>query len=173
MTKQRSPSSPTIYANILRDLYSGVVATEDLLRGTKIGINVNRLKSPEICTDAKVREQATALVKKWKTDIQSGAKKGGAAGGRGSPASGAANGGTSTPNGVKTEPAAKSEDKWRLGKPELRTVKTDEVDYQQTGDATRDNCVKLMYDGLAYMSEDCKSPPFLSSLAHSHNSLPC
>jgi transcription elongation factor S-II len=53
---------------------------------------------------------------------------------------------------VKKEPAAAL----RQSKvdPEKRNTKADGVDHQVTGNAVRDGCVKLMYDGIAFMSTE-------------------
>ena len=40
--------------------------------------------------------------------------------------------------------------------PEKRNSKADEVETAVTGNQTRDGCVKLMYDGLAFMSEESR-----------------
>lgn len=159
MAQNKSGTSPALYAQTLKDLRLGVVATEDVLRSTRIGVHVNRIKDEKVCGDVKVREQANALVRKWKNDIASGK------GGRSPAPAGAKSNGVDAGR-VKQEGEGKAEEKWRSVKRESRTVDTDGVDYRRTGQATRDNCVKLMYDGLAFMSEDRKLSPSLICCSH-------
>ncbi|GAA5991381.1 hypothetical protein JCM10908_003285 [Rhodotorula pacifica] len=64
---------PTEAVEILKQLKAEVVATDELLRETKIGVTVNKLRN----NDAKeVADLAKELVRKWKADVgQSGSKK--------------------------------------------------------------------------------------------------
>ncbi|KAF2146763.1 uncharacterized protein K452DRAFT_348455 [Aplosporella prunicola CBS 121167] len=141
LTKASSAGEPaSSLIKLLDDLRGGVQATEDLLRSTKIGITVNRLKTHK---DPAVARKASELVSKWRSDV----KKAGA--------------GSATPKSTNSTaspapspaPAAKAPPKHNVP-PEKRNVNTDGVDYKVTGSATRDNCLKLMYDGLAHMSEE-------------------
>ncbi|GAA5884584.1 hypothetical protein JCM16303_000040 [Sporobolomyces ruberrimus] len=52
--------------DILKRLKSEVVATDDLLRETKIGITVNKLRSNE---SKEIGDLAKELVRKWKSDV--------------------------------------------------------------------------------------------------------
>lgn len=136
-------------------------ATEDLLRQSKIGVAVNKLRQNK---DPKVAQVAGQLINKWKMDV-----KGKNAGkqGSGSPAAaaggkGGVNGrdGTSSPapNGasVKTEGVKKEKEGARKSTvpPEKRDFKLDDVDTKVTGDAVRDGCIGLIYNGLAYLSPE-------------------
>ena len=129
---------------ILEELRKGVVATEEVLRTTKIGIFVNKLKQHK---EPQVARAASDLVSKWRSDVKK-------------PSSASASG-TSTPalkNGTSSPAPAKKEDQSKASqlkvKPENRSAKADGVDTLITGDKTRDNCFRLIYDGLAHMSED-------------------
>jgi len=134
---------------LLNDLKTGVHATEDLLRSTRIGITINRLRQHK---DPDVQRFATELVSKWRDEVKKkqpqkkdGAPKvaanGGAASSPAPPPSGTASPAPSQAKKKHDVPADK------------RNHKTDNVKYQVTGSEARDNCVRLMYDGLAYMSE--------------------
>ena len=137
------PSS-TVLA-LLDDLRRGVQASEDLLRSTKIGVTVNRLKTHK---DPAVARQAVELVSKWRADI----KKTGGTSGASTPKP-AANGASSpAPSPVA---ANKAKQKHTVP-PEKRNAKADKVDTNLTNSAVRNSCLKLMYDGLAFMSEECK-----------------
>jgi len=144
-----SPSSDTSFIlSILSDLRTGVVASESLLRSTKIGVTVNKLKQHP---NPQVKKQAGDLVGKWRTDVQR-AKGSGASTPRPQQNGGAAGspklGSSSSPKQAGKRPDVPKD---------KRNTKTDGVKWQVTDNDTRDNCVKLMYDGLAFMSEDRKS----------------
>lgn len=135
------PSSTVL--SILEELRRGVQASEDLLRSTKIGVIVNKLKTHK---DPAVAKQASEVVAKWRMDV----KKAGSSG-------------ASTPrpvaNGMSSPapspvPANKAKPKL-LVPPEKRNSREDKVNTALTGNQVRDNCLKLMYDGLAFMSEVC------------------
>jgi len=131
-------------SSLLEELRKGVQASEDLLRSTKIGITVNKLRQHK---DPSVAKQATDLVGKWRVDV----RKTGASGA--STPKGAVNG-TSSP-APAASPAPKAKAKHTVP-PEKRNAKADKVNTNVTGNQTRDNCLKLMYDGIAYMSEESK-----------------
>ena len=137
---------------LLNDLKTGVHATEDLLRSTRIGVTINRLRTHK---DPAVQKLATELVAKWRDEVKKKQppKKDG-------PAKAAANGGAASspappPSGTAS-PAPNLAKKKHDVPADKRNHKTDKVKYQVTGNEARDNCVRLMYDGLAFMSEASK-----------------
>lgn len=130
---------------LLNDLKTGVHATEDLLRQTRIGVTINRLRTHK---DPAVQRLATELVSKWRDEVKKVSKKG-------APAKvAAANGSASPAPPSGTASPAPSQAKKKHDVPaDKRNHKTDKVKYQVTGNEARDSCVRLMYDGLAFMSE--------------------
>ncbi|KAK5112524.1 hypothetical protein LTR62_004281 [Meristemomyces frigidus] len=133
-------------------------ATEDLLRRSRIGIEVNKLRQNK---DPKVAQQASHLINKWKTDVKGNSKhktSSPAPGARAAALNGAGRDATSSPapkaEGVKKEPAAAAQTS--KVPPDQRDFKKDEVDTKLTSDAARNGCIGLMYNGLAYMSS---APP--------------
>lgn len=134
-------------AKLLNELKNGVKATEELLRSTRIGVTVNKCKQHK---DPEVARLAAELVSKWRTDVK---RAGGASTPK--PANGTVSPASSTTTSANAPVKAKA--KHNVA-PENRNHKTDKVDYQVTGVLIRDNCVKLMYDGLAHMSEERKPP---------------
>ncbi|KAK5018416.1 transcription factor S-II, central domain-containing protein [Cryomyces antarcticus] len=135
--------SPASLLSLLEKLRKGVKITEKLLRQTKIGMTVNKLKQHK---DPAVARQAGDLVSKWRTDInnaKSAAVRASSSNGTASPAS------TPSQSALPKQPKVKHD-----VAPDKRNTKTDKVDTNVTGNATRDNCLKLMYDGLAHMSEE-------------------
>jgi len=129
---------------LLNDLNSGLKPTEDLLRSTKIGIHINKLRQHG---DPQVASLATNMVTKWRDEVNK-QKRGGA---RAKPAG--ANSTSSPAPASGTASPAPTKKKHNVA-PEKRNHKTDNVKYKVTGIEARDNCVRLMYDGLAYMSEE-------------------
>ncbi|OAL07552.1 transcription elongation factor [Phaeosphaeriaceae sp. SRC1lsM3a] len=142
-SSEGEPSSSLL--KLLGDLKTGVQATEDLLRQTRIGVTINRLRTHK---DPAVSKLATELVSKWRDEVKKAPKKG--------TPSKVANGSASPappPSGTASPaPAAQPKKKHDVA-PDKRNHKTDKVKYQVTGLEARDNCLRLMYDGLAFMSE--------------------
>jgi len=131
-------------------------ATEDLLRQSKIGVAVNKLRQSK---DPKLSSLAGQLINKWKQDVRAKEKKGSspAPGAKAAGVNGSSRVGTSSPApGVKGESAKKgSGGEWKSKVAlEKRTAKTDEVDTKVTGNPTRDGCIELIYNGLAFLSTE-------------------
>ncbi|KAK3719124.1 transcription elongation factor TFIIS [Vermiconidia calcicola] len=126
-------------------------ATEDLLRSSKIGVVVAKVRTSK---DPKVASLASSLVNKWKAAVKK--KHPGApasphlAGG----ANGVANGRSATGSPApKKEPATSAPKKFTAA-PEKRTSKEDGVDTAITGNSIRDGCITLIYNGLCFLSEE-------------------
>lgn len=136
---------PATLISLLEPL-KGWTATEKLLRQTNIGRTMGKLRQSK---DANVARLATQLVNKWKSDV----KKTGGSPAPSSKTAPAGTNGTSSPAAAGTPKADAPKSKFK-GNPEKRNVGTDGVKYEVTGNQTRDACVKLMYDGLAFGSEE-------------------
>lgn len=126
----------------------GWTANEKVLRQSKIGIYVAKLRQSK---DRQVAQLASTLVNKWKSDVKKGAPSG--------TASPATKNGTASPAPVPAPAPEKKEEKAALKAklnvpPEKRNTVTDKVNYKVTGNDVRDACLKLMYDGLSFMSEE-------------------
>lgn len=140
---------------LLNDLNDGIRPTEDLLRQTKIGVTVNKLRQH---ADPAVASLATRMVGKWRDEVKNG--KGGVparpkpAGANGASSPAPASSKNASPAPASKPPPAASKPKFSVD-PDKRNHKTDNVKYQVTGDEQRDACVRLMYDGLAFGSQEC------------------
>lgn len=123
-------------------------ATEDALRQSKIGVAVNKLRQNK---DPKVAELASRLINKWKSDVNANKKRA-----SGSPAPGnlKVNSTNGVSSGTSSPAPVKKESRKSTVEPEKRNTKTDGVNSDITGNQTRDGCVTLMYNGLAFMSEE-------------------
>ncbi|KAF1968985.1 transcription elongation factor S-II [Bimuria novae-zelandiae CBS 107.79] len=148
--EEKEPSASIL--KLLNELKEGIKPTEDLLRQTKIGVTVNKLRQH---ADPTVASLATRMVSKWRDEVKiikaaaAARKPVGAANGTSSPAPVPSK--TASPAPTPAPAAAKQK---HGVAPEKRNHKTDNVKYQVTGDEQRDASVRLMYDGLAYMSEE-------------------
>ena len=147
LAKAATGGDPPATILLMLDGLKGWTATEKLLRSTKIGVHVNKLRQNP---DLAVARQASSLVNKWKTDV----KKAPPPSATSSPAPAkSANSGTSSPAPAAQQQPAKPKAQHQ-GDLEKRNTASDKVDWKVTGSQTRDACVKLMYDGLAFMSSD-------------------
>lgn len=148
--QENEPSASVI--KLLNDLKTGVHATEDVLRSTKIGVTINRLRTHK---DPAVSKLATELVSKWRDEVKKGGSK------KGTPARvvAAANGSASPApaSSAAASPAPSQSKQKHTVDPAKRNHKTDKINYEVTGDEARDKVIRLMYDGLAHMSTERKS----------------
>jgi len=144
---QENASSAAV-VKLLNELKSGVRATEDVLRSTKIGVTINRLRSHK---DPALAKLATELVSKWREEVKKQPKKG-------TPARVAsATNGSASPapaSSAAASPAPSQSKNKHTVDPAKRNHKTDKVKYELTGEDARDMSIRLMYDGLAHMSTE-------------------
>jgi len=127
-------------ASILRTLKKDYKVNEAILRESKAGLAVGKLRTH---ASKDVSDLAKEIVKQWKNEVEQ-AKA--AAGGAGKPVVGVntavrkasvASNGPATP---KTPSGPSSN---------VRTMKSDGVPSGSTGDKTRDKCIELVYDAIA------------------------
>ena len=153
--------SASVLIGMLNELKTGVTPTEEILRTTKIGVSVNRVKTSK---NPEVSHLAGEIVKRWRTEVE-----------RHKSASPGLQGKKATVNGSATSekaspaPQGSSQSKTSNGtkgatsstKPSIalenRSWKADKADTARTGNKSRDNCIGLLYDGL------CPSSPLPSS----------
>jgi transcription elongation factor S-II len=149
---------------------------EEVLRSTKAGVVVNRLRHNSD-NDAKITAAASALVSKWKkaVDVEKAARRAkaheaaAAAGGAtdASPkdsrpgSSSAAPTPTTTTAPVALPSTAAESASLRepfAGDPDRRSAKADGVNTARTRDDIRNNAIMMMYNGLAFRStESCEA----------------
>ncbi|KZZ88391.1 transcription elongation factor S-II [Ascosphaera apis ARSEF 7405] len=160
------PTSTII--SILEELKRGVKPTEQILRQTRVGVIVNKLrqhKTPEVQTFA------GEIVSRWRNEVNrqkansragSASSNGTAAGGAGAGLTNAGSSTTSSSRQVTSspKPAALNSintdeklDKCTVA-PDKRDYKADGINVQLTGDETRDACIGMMYNGLCLYRQD-------------------
>lgn len=150
LTKAATAEEPaSTIIGMLKELQTGVRATENLLRSTRIGIIVNKLKTSKTPEVAKL---ASEIVLKWRTEVNKQKHGGGSAAARGSSSPRPAQNGTGTSTPAGTTPTDKAS---KLSvPPDKRTWKADGVDTNVTTSKVRDSCIGLMYDGLCFGSTE-------------------
>ena len=141
----KEPSATIV--SILNELKTGVKPTEELLRATLIGKIVNKVKGvPGL--DPTVTSLASEIIHRWRTTVNE--QK--VASGTSTPTNGAAkpNGttGASAPSSKPSTPTPKAASPPGVD-PAKRTWKVDKIDIELYSDKARNNCVGLLYDGLA------------------------
>ncbi|KAJ7472013.1 transcription elongation factor [Mycena latifolia] len=139
----QSASNNEDITSILRTLKKDFRVNEAILRESKAGLAVGKLRTH---ASKDVSDLAKEIVKQWKTEVEQ-AKA--AAGGSGKPTVGVnttSRKGSVASNGAGTPktPSGPSSN--------TRTLKSDGVSGGFTGEKTRDKCIELVYDALAFDS---------------------
>jgi transcription elongation factor S-II len=162
ITKAMESGDPSSTILALMKPLESVKVTEDSLRRSKIGVAVTRVRTAN--KDPKIGELAGKLVNKWKQEVS----RQKAAGAGGSPAAAtkalaSTNGAQAASGSPAATPKTNSDPKKEAPKDrpkvdiEKRNTTTDGINFKLTGEPARDGCIKLMYDGLAFMSEHSPS----------------
>jgi transcription elongation factor S-II len=135
---------PSTIIAILQELQKGVRPTEDLLRSTRVGIIVNKLKqhkSPDVA------RLSSEIVSKWRSEVNKQKASG-------SPATSRRSSGSPrpAPNGAASPMSVTPTDKMsKLSvPPDKRDWKADGVDINVTSRKVRDGCIGLLYNGLCH-----------------------
>ncbi|EPQ53091.1 transcription elongation factor [Gloeophyllum trabeum ATCC 11539] len=142
--KLQSASSDEETLGILQTLKKEAVITEALLRESKAGLAVGKLRSHG---NKDVSDLAKEVVKKWKQAVEREKLSNGGS------AKGAPNGkvperkASMTP-ATPITPTAQSPSARKSPLAE-RTAKSDGIRVEVTGDKTRDKCIEIIYDALA------------------------
>ncbi|KAH6711352.1 transcription elongation factor S-II [Leptodontidium sp. 2 PMI_412] len=145
---EKQPASVII--NMLETLKKEVVPTEELLRTTKAGIVVSKQKANP---NKEVSKLASEIVQKWKQIVQGGQKK----------KTMAAPAGSSPPK--SNSPAPPHENKAFKGDVTKRRWETEKVSIERTGTPSRDACIGLIYNGLAFMCDESSTNVMIKALA--------
>ncbi|KAI5921108.1 transcription factor S-II, central domain-containing protein [Camillea tinctor] len=133
---------------MLEILKKDAAPTEEMLRTTKAGIVVGKLRSN---ANREVARVANEVVAKWKRGVEAEKKA------KGLQPGGAKAHGSVSPAGKSSSPAPKplvGGKKAYEGDTETRKYTTDKVDINRTSSQTRNNCIGLLYNGLGYRSTE-------------------
>ncbi|KAJ3999421.1 transcription factor S-II, central domain-containing protein [Lentinula boryana] len=131
-------SNASDIVSILSTLKRDYQVNEAILRESKAGLAVGKLRSHD---SIEVSGAAKELVKRWKTEVEK-AKQTTSPSQATKPQASSVRKASTASNGVTT-PTTINANKT------VRTAKSDGVKITGTGDATRDKCAELLYDGLA------------------------
>ncbi|KAL8676506.1 MAG: hypothetical protein Q9186_006972 [Xanthomendoza sp. 1 TL-2023] len=131
---------------VLNELKTGVKPSEDLLRSTKIGVIVNKFKQNQ---NPEIARIASVIVKKWRDEVTK--SKAGTPTPNGSQATNG-NKNMATPPTSTASPAPPEPSKSTVP-PDQRDYKKDGVSINRTNQVIRDNCIGLIYNGLAHTSD--------------------
>ncbi|KAL1926290.1 hypothetical protein VTP01DRAFT_5987 [Rhizomucor pusillus] len=111
-----------------------VKATQELLRKTDIGKVLGKLRTNE---DAAVSQKAKLVVKKWKDDVQSASNN-------------KKTESSATKPAEKPSPPPLARKESTSSEPSTpRTIKSDEVTFDSTGNGPRDKTIELLYSAVA------------------------
>ncbi|KAG5941112.1 hypothetical protein E4U53_007473 [Claviceps sorghi] len=140
--------------------------TEEMLRATKAGVFIGRLRANP---NKEIARAASELVIKWKKLVEAEKKQKSKLGSPSSaPASspGAATG--SAGGGGGAAAAAAGPKKAFTGNRETRRHETEGVDIQRTESKVRNSCIGLIYNGIAYLSGESSSDIIGRAVAVEH-----
>ncbi|PHH85594.1 hypothetical protein CDD83_196 [Cordyceps sp. RAO-2017] len=143
LTKSVAANEPPENAIKLLDLLKKDAApTEEMLRATRAGVFVGKLRSNP---NKEIARAASELVIKWKKLVEQEKNSKLQKAKMGSPAPAAA--------ALPPAPAAGSKRAF-TGDPEKRKFDSDGVDIKRTDSNVRNQCIGLIYNGLAFRSTD-------------------
>ncbi|ROT43608.1 transcription elongation factor S-II [Sodiomyces alkalinus F11] len=142
---------------ILERLKKEAMPTEDMLRATRAGVFVTKLRHNPNKDIARI---AGELVARWKKLVETEKNARMQKRKQSSPATPSpslstaalpASGAKPAASSASPAPSASASDVYK-GNPEKRTHQVDTIDIKRTGDVTRDGTIGLLYNGLAYRS---------------------
>ncbi|KAB5578695.1 transcription elongation factor S-II [Coniochaeta sp. 2T2.1] len=140
--------APDSILALMNTIKNDAKPTEEMLRSTKAGIFIGKLRSNP---NKDIGKLANEIVTKWRklVDAEKAAKG----------LARAKNGSPSTPTPASTTVASPAPPTSAANKPyegdtEKRHFNVDKVDINRTGNKIRDNCMGLIYNGLAYKRTD-------------------
>ncbi|CEJ88874.1 Putative Transcription elongation factor S-II [[Torrubiella] hemipterigena] len=128
---------PESALRLLETLKKDAAPTEEMLRATKAGVVVGKLRSN---TNKEIARAAAELVTKWKKMVE--AEKS------------SKNSKKPATSSATASPAASGSKAAFTGDPENRKFESDGVDTNRTESKVRNSCIGLIYNGLAYRSTD-------------------
>ncbi|KAJ5288606.1 hypothetical protein N7478_001636 [Penicillium angulare] len=144
---QKEPAP--VIVGLLKELQTGIQATEDLLRRTKIGVVVNKFKTHSA---PEVAQLASAIVSRWRQEVNKQKQRAASVASRGSNSPRPPQNGTGPSTPASVTPSDKAST--LSVPPDKRTWKADGVDIAVTSSKVRDSCTGLIYDGLCLGSTE-------------------
>lgn len=149
MINDKEPAGGII--TVLETLKKEVVPTEELLRTTRAGVIISKQKANP---NKDIARLAADIVAKWKKIVQAEQAQ-----------SKKPKMEKSSPPKSNSSPAPQNEAKAFKGDKAKRRWETESVDTKRTGIPSRDACIGLLYNGLAYMSEESSTHIIIKAMA--------
>ncbi|KAM5355493.1 hypothetical protein ACJ41O_002139 [Fusarium nematophilum] len=163
LTKCVAANEPAENAiKLLETLKKDASPTEEMLRATRAGVFVGKLRSN---SNKEIARAAAELVTKWKKLVEQ-EKSSKHKAKMGSPAPAPAPAPASSP--VAPPSSSSGPKKAFKGDPEKRKFDSDGVDIKRTDSTARNQCIGLIYNGLAYRSTASESDVIAKAVAVEH-----
>ncbi|KAK8927497.1 Transcription elongation factor S-II [Metarhizium anisopliae] len=160
LTKSVAANEPPENAiKLLESLKKDAKPTEEMLRATKAGVFVAKLRANP---NKEIARSAAELVIKWKKLVEQEKASRAQRPKMGSPAAAPA----SSP--VPQAGSATGAKKAFTGDPEKRSFTADGVELKRTSSGVRDRCIGLIYNGLAYRSTESPDDVIARAVAVEH-----
>ncbi|KAF4955711.1 hypothetical protein FSARC_11772 [Fusarium sarcochroum] len=150
---------------MLESLKKDASPTEEMLRATRAGVFVGKLRSN---SNKEIARAAAELVNKWKklVEQEKNSKLQKSKVGSGSPAPAPASAPASSPVAPPSSSGGTS-GKYK-GDIERRKYETDNVNVKRTDSSVRNSCIGLIYNGLAYRSTASENDVITRAVAVEH-----
>ncbi|KAM0516305.1 hypothetical protein ACHAPE_005452 [Trichoderma viride] len=160
LTKVVAANEPPENAlKLLETLKKDASPTEEMLRATRAGVFVGKLRSN---ANKEIARAASELVIKWKKLVEQEKNSKLQKAKMGSPSAPAA---ASPPNPSSNASSAGGAKKAFKGDPEKRKFDTDGVSIKRTESNVRNQCIGLIYNGLAYRSIETETDVIARAVA--------
>ncbi|KAL7782142.1 transcription factor S-II, central domain-containing protein [Trichoderma afarasin] len=160
LTKVVAANEPPENAlKLLESLKKDASPTEEMLRATRAGVFVGKLRSNP---NKEIARAASELVIKWKKLVEQEKNSKLQKAKMGSPSAPAA---ASPPNPSANAAPSSGAKKAFKGDPEKRKFDTDGVSIKRTESNVRNQCIGLLYNGLAYRSTESESDVIAKAVA--------
>ncbi|EHK25250.1 uncharacterized protein TRIVIDRAFT_81951 [Trichoderma virens Gv29-8] len=159
LTKVVAANEPPENAlKLLESLKKDASPTEEMLRATRAGVFVGKLRSNP---NKEIARAASELVIKWKKLVEQEKNSKLQKAKTGSPSAPAA---ASLPNPSSSTPSGGAKKAFK-GDPEKRKFDTDGVSIKRTESNVRNQCIGLIYNGLAYRSTESETDVIAKAVA--------
>ncbi|KAI1432173.1 transcription elongation factor s-ii [Xylaria sp. CBS 124048] len=146
---EKAPTASII--SLLEGLKKDIRPTEEILRITKAGLVVGKLRGH---SNKEIGHAATEVVSKWRKCVEEQKKAKGLHAANGRPRDSASPASAAAASPAPKPIPATGGNKTYQGNPETRKFASDKADIQRTDSVIRNNCIGVLYNGLAYQSTE-------------------
>lgn len=136
--------------------------TEEILRTTKAGLVVGKLRGH---TSKEIGKAANDVVAKWRKGIEEEKKSKSLKAPDGRPRDSTSPASKAASPAPRPIVAISGSKKVYEGNPETRKFQTDKIDINRTDSQIRNNCIGVLYNGLAYRSTEPEDTVLIKAIA--------